>query len=258
MTQNIYDTVIRELWQTTLNLYKDAYESFGEDLGETENKMDYYNYLKSDPIELGIPGSETDYDYGNDVYDSKGNLVQSSPFVDYAGPIDGSIGSKAFPQGKGKCIDPKGIYWPFYTFGFGASPRKRPNAAHHQRTGIECCKLAVETILGYLNKGCRTIGDVICKYHTGRSTYEEFLRYYNSIPGIQDIADRRFVSSQEMIVRQNRYQQHLVDYVHMSNKTPVTRSKNILFPLITFISRQEQGVNCEEACRIALEEMGIT
>ena len=44
----------------------------------------------------------------------------------------------------------------------------------------------------------------------------------------------------------------------MSRKTPLNKSYEILFPLITFISRQEQGVNCEEACKIALKQMNIT
>lgn len=181
----------------------------------------------------------------------------TSNFVDYKGPADGSIGSKDFPQGKGKAIDPQGIYWPFRTFGFGASPTKRPEKAHKQRSGVECCKLAINTILGYLNKGCKTIGDVIVMYHAGFSTYEAFLDYASK-NNYKDIADGRTVTGQEMIQRQNYYQQHLVDYVHMSNKTPLTKSYNVLFPLITFISRQEQGVNSEEACKIALKEMGIT
>lgn len=183
--------------------------------------------------------------------------LNSSNFVDYTGPADGSIGSKDFPQGKGKAMDPNGIYWPFRTFGFGASPTKRPEKAHKQRTGVECCKLAVDTILGYLNKGCKTIGDVIVMYHAGFPTYEKFYDYATK-NNYKDIADGRTVTGQEMINRQNYYQQHLVDYVHMSNKTPLTKSYNVLFPLITFISRQEQGVNSEAACKIALKEMGIT
>lgn len=181
----------------------------------------------------------------------------TSNFVDYKGPADGSIGSKDFPQGKGKAMDPQGIYWPFRTFGFGTSPTKRPESAHKQRTGVECCKLAINTILGYLNKGCKTIGDVIVMYHGGFSTYEAFFDYASK-HNYSDKADGRTVTGQEMIQRQNNYQQHLVDYVHMSNKTPLTKSYNVLFPLITFISRQEQGVNSEAACKIALQEMGIT
>ena len=45
MTENIYDTIISELWKTTLNLYKETYESFGFDLGKTDNEIDYYNFL---------------------------------------------------------------------------------------------------------------------------------------------------------------------------------------------------------------------
>lgn len=178
-------------------------------------------------------------------------------FIDYNGPVDGSIGSKEFPQGKGKAIDPQGIYWPFRTFGIGASPTKRPGQAYSQRSGVECCKLAINLVLGYANKGCRTIGDVIVMYHAGFPTYGEFLDYARK-HDYSDIADGRTVTGSEMIHRQNYYQQHLVDYVHMSNKTPLQKSYKILWPLITFISRQEQGVNSEVACKIALQEMGIS
>lgn len=222
----------------------------------------YQNELTQDDSSISESIVETGlfwFDCQNDYFDN-GDVIfgAGSKFVDYTGPKDGTIGSRDFPQGKGKCIDPNGMYWPFYTFGFGASPKKRPDKAHSQRTGVECCKLAINTVLGYLNKGCKTIGDIICMYHAGMPTYDQFLKYYNSRPGINDIADGRFVSSAEMIARQNYYQQHLVDYCHMSNKTPLTRSYSVLFPLITFISRQEQGVNCEIACKQALQEMNIT
>lgn len=250
-----YDNSVEILAKLRLDLLKECLEMTGVDFGKTNNKIEYRNYLINNPPFM-IP---TEFG-GGDEYSIGGGFGSfgSSKFVDYKGPTDGSIGSRSFPQGKGKCIDPKGLYWPFYTFGFGASPKAKPGSAKPQRTGVECCKLAINTILGYLSQGCRTIGDVICMYHTGTPTYEKFLQYYSSRAGINDIADGRFVSSQEMIQRQNAYQQHLVDYVHMSNKTPVTRSYKVLFPLITFMSRQEQGVNCEEACRIALKEMGIT
>lgn len=196
--------------------------------------------------------------YMNNIMNNVNRIVSKGNFKDYDGPVDGSIGYAGIPQGKGKTMAPNEMYWPFYVFGFGASPKARPEKAFAQRTGVECCKLAINTVLGYLDRGCKTIGDVVCKYHTGVSTYDKFIEHYSSIAGINDIADGRFVSSEEMIERQNRYQQHLVKYVHMSNKTPLTRTYAVLFPLITFISRQEQSVNCEEACKIALKELGIT
>lgn len=245
MTENIYDTIISELWKTTLNLYKETYESFGFDLGKTDNEIDYYNFLKSDPLEFISQSDPSTF---------KGKMV----FTDYKGPKDGSIGSTDFPQGKGKAMDPNGQYWPFYVFGFGKSPAANPTGAFSKRSGVECCKLAIDTVLGYLKKGCKTIGDVICMYHGGMPSYDNFIKYYSSVKGVKDMADGRFVSSQEMIQRQNYYQQHLVDYVHMSNKTPLERKYSILFPLVSFISRQEQGVNCELACKQALNEMGIT
>ena len=241
------EIVVKELSHAIINIYKTCIEEMGYDMENTNNVIEYHNYLINTPLSIG-----------NGSLGNLGDLDLSSGFVDYTGPADGSIGSSAFPQGKGKGMDPKGIYWPFYVFGFGASPKKRPGAATPQRSGVECCKLAINTILGYVKSGCRTIGDVICKYHTGQPTYEKFIEYYSQRAGINDVADKRFVSSAEMIQRQNYYQQHLVDYTHMSNKTPISRSYRILFPLITFISRQEQGVNCEAACKIALKEMGIT
>ena len=239
---------INELLDARVNLMKTLIEVVGEDLGDTDCEAAYHNYMDQGFMMNGNGGG----------IQFNGFDMQSSGFVDYNGPADGSIGSSSFPQGKGKGMDPNGIYWPFYVFGFGASPKKRPGAATPQRSGVECCKLAINTILGYVKSGCRTIGDVICKYHTGQPTYEKFIEYYSQRAGINDIADKRFVSSAEMIQRQNYYQQHLVDYTHMSNKTPISRSYKILFPLITFISRQEQGVNCEVACKIALKEMGIS
>lgn len=251
-TKNIYDTAIKQINHIKVNLLKECYEYLGIDFGETKNEIVYHNYLADDPITINT--NDGTYENG----DNGSPFMLNSKFVDYQGPADGSIGSRAFPQGKGKSLNPRANYWPFYVFGFGASPAKRPDKAYSIRSAIECCKLAANTVLGYLNKGCKTIGDAICMYHTGTPTYKQFLRYYNSVSGINDIADGRFVSSTEMIQRQNYYQQHLVDYVHMSNQTPLTKSYKVLFPLITFISRQEQGVNCEMACKIALKEMGIS
>lgn len=241
-----YDNIIELIPKIRLDIVKEIYESIGYSFGKTNNQCNYKNYLINNPEIFG------------NSFSSDSAIDSSSGFVDYKGPKDGSIGSKEFPQGKGKGLDPYGQYWPFYTFGFGASPKKRPDAAKPMRSGVDCCKLAVETIMGYKNKGCKTIGDVICMYHAGMPTYTSFIKHYSSIKGINDIADGRFVSSAEMIKRQNYYQQHLVDYVHMPNTTPVDRSYKVLFPLITFISRQEQGVNSEAACKIALKEMGIT
>lgn len=241
---NNIDEAFETLRKMSIELYKSTLEFLGEDFGPTNNEIVYRNYLANSPIFF----DDGEYENGDD----------NSEFIDYNGPVDGSIGSSSFPQGKGKCLDPYGRYWPFYTFGIGASPKKRPDKAQPQRSGVDCCKLIINKVLDYMNKGCKTIGDVICMYHTGMPTYQEFIKYYNSRAGINDIADGRFVSSAEMIHRQNYYQKHLVEYVHMSNTTPMAKSYKILFPLITFISRQEQGINCEEACKIALQQMGIS
>lgn len=246
------ETYIKHLSHAIVDIYKLCVEEMGYDFDATNNKIEYRNYLVDDPIRT----YNNSYDPLTDNPDNAYSFI-ASKFVDYNGAPDGSIGSKDFPQGKGKCISPDEQYWPFYTFGFGASPKTKSDKAHSKRSGVECCKLAINTIMNYLNKGCKTIGDVICMYHAGVSTYDEFIKYA-STHNYKDIADGRTVSGTEMINRQNYYQQHLVDYTHMSNKTPLERSYKVLFPLITFISRQEQGVNCESACKIALNEMGIT
>ena len=255
MLDNNLDTsevYIKELSKMIVNLYKLCFEEMGYDLGDTNNDVEYHNYLWGDPIHLYSGKDASDYDH-----DPTGLLFMGSGFKDYDGPTDGSIGSPEFPQGKGKTMDPNGQYWPFYTFGFGASPKARPNQAYSMRSGVDCCKLAVETLMGYVDKGCKTVGDAIVMYHTGHSTYEKFYQYAIT-HNYKDIADGRTVTGNEMIQRQNYYQRHLVNYIHMSRKTPLNKSYEILFPLITFISRQEQGVNCEEACKIALKQMNIT
>ena len=248
---------LNELVEATNSTPSKSYaEAMLEALNETaeDKKKEAQEYKASHPEET-LTFTQVD----RNIAASTGSItIQQSEFVDYNGPADGTIGSKAFPQGKGKAMLPRGTYYPFYTFGIGASPKARPEKAYAQRSGVECCKLIINVISDYPKYGCKTIGDIICRYHTGRPTYEEFLKYYGARAGINDIADGRFVSSQEMVVRQNRYQQHLVDYVHMSNKTPFAMTYKVLYPLITFFSRQEQGVNSEEACKIALKEMRIT
>lgn len=261
LDQQLDHICIENIGKFKYNILSEILESSGAMNLAMNNHIEYENLFTRDDssvsqsiVSMGLFWTDS----GDAYYENSEALLGSGKFVDYKGPADGSIGSKDFPQGKGKCIAPFEQYWPFYTFGFGASPRKRPTAAFSKRSGVDCCKLAIDTIMGYLKKGCKTIGDVICMYHAGMPTYDKFLQYYTSRKGINDIADGRYVSSEEMIKRQNYYQQHLVDYVHMSNKTPLTRSYKVLFPLITFISRQEQGVNCEEACKQALQEMNIT
>ena len=244
--------LMEELNRAIVNIYKVCIEETGYDMGVTENFIEYHNYLINRP--LSIIGGNTGENLGDEY-----NISGGSKFIDYKGPADGSIGSSAFPQGKGKGMDPNGIYWPFHVFGFGASPKKRPGAAYSQRSGVECCKLAINTIFGYLKSGCRTIGDVIAMYHGGCTSYEKFLQYYNKNGGTYDIVDSKtWRTAQDMITRQNYYRQNAVNYTHLSIDTPITRSYKVLFPLITFISRQEQGVNCEAACKIALQQMGIT
>jgi len=46
--------------------------------------------------------------------------------------------------------------------------------------------------------------------------------------------------------------------MHMPITTRVSKTRDFLYPLVTFISRQEQGVNSEAATAIALQEMRIS
>ena len=180
---------------------------------------------------------------------------------DYDGPVDGKIGYKLFPQGGGKSkISPTEEYYPFYVFGIGGSPKsKKPGAkVYPKMSGVECCKLIIKLITeNYTKAGCKTIGDIICRYNTGQKTFDNFLKYYSERDCIHDVADGRVVCSTEMIERQLYYQDHLVNYCHMSRNTPIAKTRAVLYPLITFISRQEQGKNTEEACDLALKELKI-
>ena len=56
---------------------------------------------------------------------------------------------------------------------------------------------------------------------------------------------------------QERYQTHGSNYMHMPLSTKPTKTKAFLFPLVTFISRQEQGVNCETAADLAFKKMNM-
>jgi len=82
-------------------------------------------------------------------YNANYNTTRSS--ATYSGPRDGKMGSKAFPLGGGKTkIDPNGSYTLFHTFGYGTDKRTK-------RRGVDCSKKVINTLMGYMDKGCSTL-----------------------------------------------------------------------------------------------------
>ena len=64
MTSNIYDEAIKEIWHAVIDTTKELFETMdGVDYGDTNNQMDYYNYLADNPIVFTYPDSN--YDFGD-------------------------------------------------------------------------------------------------------------------------------------------------------------------------------------------------
>ena len=227
-------------------------------IGEVKLVFDYQSLI--DKVEIGDSRTRENNKNCNSCEDvdlSKYN----TQLKDYDGPVDGKIGYSEFKQGGGAKVSPTGKYRPFYVFGIGGSPNvSNPGAkVYPEMTGVECCKEIINIITNsYMKAGCKTIGDVICRYHTGQKTFEDFLKHYTENKCIKDVADKRVVCSTEMIERQIKYQEHLVKYCHMSRNTKLEKTRKVLYPLVTFISRQEQGKNTEAACDEALKQLNIT
>jgi len=78
------------------------------------------------------------------------NRSYSSTNLTYTGPRDGKMGSKAFPLGKGREMNPDGNYTVFHTFGYGTDKRTK-------RSGVDCSKKVINTLIGYMDKGCNTL-----------------------------------------------------------------------------------------------------
>lgn len=169
----------------------------------------------------------------------------------YTGPRDGKMGSKAFPLGKGKKMNPDGNYTVFHTFGYGTDKRTK-------RSGIDCSKKVINTLIGYMDKGCNTLQDLIMMYHLGmKGSWSDAKAKIRQRGGFRDQGSGRWISADEWIQRQEAYQKQCSDYMHMPIDTRVSKSSSFLYPLVTFISRQEQGVNSEAATAIALQQMRI-
>ena len=184
------------------------------------------------------------------------NAVPSYPTrnsnTTYTGPIDGKMGSKAFPLGGGKTkMNPNGSYTLFHTFGYGTDKRTK-------RSGVDCSKKVINTLIGYMNKGCNTLQDLIMMYHLGmKGTWNQVKSQIKQKGGLRDQGSGKWISADEWIQRPEAYQKQCADYMHMPMNTRVSKSSRFLYPLVTFISRQEQGVNSEAATAIALQEMRI-
>lgn len=165
-------------------------------------------------------------------------------------PSTVKIGGGGYPKGKGKRLDPNGMYTVFHTFGYGKDQWKV-----NKFTGVECCKKVINTIIKY-NKA--TVGAVILKYHLGLDgpweTEKEKLRQKVSK---KDYGSNRYYSGEEWVAKQEQYRESAAGYMNMPLNTPFKPVFAILYPLVTCISRIEQGYNSEEACAIALKELGI-
>ena len=71
---------VKELSHTIINLYKLAIEDMGYDMGDTNNEIEYRNYLSSDPI----------YFYKDDESTiENGDTIDSS--IDFSNYIGGII-----------------------------------------------------------------------------------------------------------------------------------------------------------------------
>lgn len=51
--KDITDILVKEILNSTINLYKEAYESYGEYLGETNNPLEYKNYFTYNNFSFG-------------------------------------------------------------------------------------------------------------------------------------------------------------------------------------------------------------
>lgn len=170
---------------------------------------------------------------------------------DYKGEFDGKIGSTAFKQGKGKVLEPNNMYDLFHTFGYGVNRSKK-------YTGVECCEVIIRRLMKYIDDGCSSLQNMFMMYHLGmKGTWEEAKQNMIRKGGLRDQGTGRFISAAEWITMQERYQTHGSNYMHMPLSTKPTKTKAFLFPLVTFISRQEQGVNCETAADLAFKKMNI-
>ena len=235
------DSLMKALDYVKVEILKELMEYFAIEFGDTKNKIDY-----------NINAKEEDFKDFN-IYNSIGNLDSIfGEISDYKGEFDGKIGSTTFKQGGGKkVLLPYNMYDLFHTFGYGTNRSKK-------FTGVECCKIVINRLMKYIDNGCSTLQNMIMMYHLGYGgTWEEAKRDIIRKKGLVDQGTKRFIPAAEWIKMQESYQMQCSHYMHMPLSTKPTKTKAFLFPLVTFISRQEQSVNCETAADLALKEMNI-
>lgn len=233
--------LIKPLEYLKVNLLKEVMEYFAIEFKDKDNKINYK-----------INAKEEDFEEFNNISNSTGISDLSFGEVSgYKGEFDGKIGSSAFKQGKGKVLEPNNMYDLFHTFGYGVNRSKK-------YTGVECCEIIIKTLMKYIDRGCSTLQNMFMMYHLGmRGTWEEAKRDIIRKGGLRDQGTGRFISAAEWIKMQETYQIHGSNYMHMPLSTKPTKTKAFLFPLVTFISRQEQGVNCETAADLAFKKMNM-
>ena len=162
-----------------------------------------------------------------------------------------SMGSKDYQLGKGRVMNPEGTYTLFHTFGYGTDRKTK-------MSGVDCSKKIINTLTSYMDKGCNTLQDLIMMYHLGMSgTWDQVKSEIRRRGGLRDQGTKRWIPAEDWIKMQETYQKHCSDYMHLPLDTKVSKTRNFLYPLVTFISRQEQGVNSEAATNIALQQLRI-
>jgi len=236
-------------------LVSEVLEFFGELGLSPQIDMFYSNKISQDDsslseaiVETGLywaPGVTQNIEIYGDEYNIFGTINE------YHGSFDGDFGYSGFPKGKGKVMNPDGMYDLFHTFGYGINRSAK-------YTGVECCEKIINTFIKYINNGCKTLQNLFMMYHLGMSgTWEQAKQNMINKGGLRDQGTGRFIPASEWIKMQEAYQSHGSQYMHMPLNTIPMKTKSFLYPLVTFISRQEQGVNCEAAADLAFKKMGM-
>ena len=234
------DLLMKPLEHLRINLLKEVMEYFAFEFGDTKNEINYEINAKEEDFK--------DFNIENNI-----GILGSSfgEISDYKGEFDGKIGSSVYKQGKGKVLEPNNMYDLFHTFGYGANRSQK-------YTGVKCCEIIIRRLMDYIDGGCSTLQNMFMMYHLGmRGTWEEAKQEMIRRGGLRDQGTGRFISAAEWIKMQESYQIQGSNYMHMPLSTKPTKTKAFLFPLVTFISRQEQGVNSEVAADLAFKAMNM-
>lgn len=77
MEENL-DDAIKELYYSTINLFKESYELLDIDLKKTENDIEWHNYMVNSPVQVGVGGGlMPNIDVGdiNSFYSNSGGVL---------------------------------------------------------------------------------------------------------------------------------------------------------------------------------------